>query len=61
MTNILLWFLLLILCWPIAILLLVLYPFIWLIMLPFRLIGITVEAVFDLIKAIFSFPAKVLR
>ena len=54
--KILLWFILLILCWPVAILLLFLYPLIWLLMLPFRLLGITVNALFDFIKALFRPP-----
>lgn len=59
--KILLWFILLILCWPVAILLLVLYPLIWLLMLPFRLLGITVNALFDFIKALFGLPARLVR
>jgi len=49
-----------IICWPAALILLILYPFIWLVLLPFRLVGIAVEGVFDLIRAIFFFPARVL-
>jgi hypothetical protein len=60
MLNILLWIVLLILCWPLAIVLLILYPIIWLLLLPFRLVGIAVEGVFELIRAIFFFPARVL-
>lgn len=60
MTKILLWIVLLILCWPLAIALLILYPIIWLVLLPFRLVGIAVEGVFELIRAIFFFPARVL-
>ena len=59
--KILLWFILLILCWPAAILLLFLYPIIWLLMLPFRLLGITVNALFDFIKALFGLPARLVR
>jgi hypothetical protein len=59
--KILLWFILLILCWPVAILLLFLYPIIWLLMLPFRLLGITVNALFDFIKALFGLPARLVR
>lgn len=59
--KILLWFILLVLCWPIALLALVLYPLIWLLMLPFRLIGITVTAVFDFFKALITLPARVLK
>lgn len=56
----LLWLLLLIFCWPVAIIALVLYPFVWLIMLPFRLVGIAVDGVFDLIKALFRLPGRIL-
>jgi hypothetical protein len=57
----LLWLILLVLCWPLALLALFLYPLIWLLSLPFRLIGITVDAVFDLLKAIITLPARLLR
>lgn len=60
MLSILLWLLLLIICWPLALILLVLYPIIWLLLLPFRIVGIAVEGVFELIRAIFLFPARVL-
>ena len=60
MLSILLWLILLIICWPLALLMLILYPLIWLILLPFRLVGVVVEGVFDLIRAIFFFPARVL-
>lgn len=59
--KILLWFLLLVLCWPLALLLLFLYPLIWLLLLPLRLIGITVTALFDFIKALFGLPARLVR
>jgi len=55
-----LWVLLLIVCWPLALLALVAYPFIWLLLLPFRLIGITVDAVFDLLSALLHLPSRVL-
>jgi hypothetical protein len=57
----LLWCILLVLCWPLALLALVLYPFVWLILLPFRLVGIAVGGVLDLVKAIILLPARVLR
>ncbi len=57
----LLWLILLVLCWPLALLALFLYPLIWLLSLPFRLIGITVDAVFDLLKAIITLPARLLK
>ena len=59
--KILLWFILLVLCWPLALLALILYPIIWILLIPFRLIGITVTAVLDLFKAIIFFPARVLK
>jgi len=57
----LLWLILLIICWPIAILALILYPFIWLLLLPFKLVGITLGAGLELFKAIITFPARVLN
>jgi hypothetical protein len=59
--KLLLFLILLIICWPAALLALILYPFIWLILLPFRLLGIVVGGVFELIAAIFSLPARALR
>ena len=61
MVTFLLWCLLLILCWPLALLALLLYPIVWILLLPFRLIGITVGAVFDLLGAILTLPARILR
>jgi hypothetical protein len=61
MVKFLLWLILLVLCWPLALLALILYPLVWLLLLPFRLLGITVNAVFDLLKAIITLPARVLR
>ena len=49
-----------IICWPVALILLVLYPIIWVLLLPFRIVGVAVEGVFELIRAIFLFPARVL-
>ncbi len=57
----LLWLILAVLCWPLALLALVLYPFVWLLMLPFRLVGITVNAILAFVKALFLFPSRVLR
>jgi hypothetical protein len=54
------WFLLLILCWPAALLALVLWPLAWLISLPFRLVGITFDAIFALLRAILMLPARLL-
>jgi hypothetical protein len=59
--KLLLFLILLILCWPAALLAVILYPFIWLVLLPFRLVGIVVGGVFELIAAIFTLPARVLR
>jgi hypothetical protein len=61
MLKFLLWCILLVLCWPLAIAALVLYPFVWLLLLPFRIVGIAVNGVLDLLKAIFYLPARVLR
>ena len=57
----LLWCILFVLCWPIAILALVLYPLIWLLLLPFRIVGITVSAVLELFQALITLPARLLR
>ena len=59
--KLLLFLILLILCWPVALAALFLYPLIWLLLLPFRLVGIVVGGVFALIAAIFTLPARVLR
>jgi len=59
--KLLLWLLLFVLCWPLALLALVLYPLIWLISLPFRLVGIAVEGVFELLRSIILLPARLLR
>ncbi len=61
MIKFLLWLILLVVCWPLALLALVLYPFVWLLMLPFKLIGLTVDALFSFLKAILMLPARVLR
>jgi hypothetical protein len=60
MVKFLLWCILLVLCWPLALLALVLYPFVWLLVLPFRLLGIAVEGVLGLLLAIVMLPARVL-
>jgi hypothetical protein len=57
----LLWLVLLVVCWPLALLALILYPFVWLIMLPFRLIGVTANGLFSLLKSLFTLPARLLR
>ncbi|MFP5231263.1 MAG: hypothetical protein ACLGQX_01405, partial [Acidobacteriota bacterium] len=56
-----LFLLLLVLCWPAALLALLLYPLVWLLLLPFRLIGVVVGGAFELIAALFYLPARVLR
>jgi hypothetical protein len=61
MLNFLLWCILLVLCWPLAVLALVLYPIVWVLLLPFRLVGIAVDGVFDLLRAILTLPARLLR
>ena len=58
--GLLLWLVLFVLCWPLALLALVMWPLVWLLTLPFRLIGLSVEAVFALLKAILFLPARVL-
>ncbi|HXV63032.1 MAG TPA: hypothetical protein VEK15_20195 [Vicinamibacteria bacterium] len=60
MTKFLLWLILFILCWPLALLALVVYPFVWLLLLPFRLLGIAVTSVFELLRAILLLPARLL-
>ena len=55
----LLWCILLVLCWPVALLALVLYPLVWLLLLPFRLVGIAVDGVFELLRAVMMLPARV--
>ena len=57
----LLWLILLVLCWPLALAALVLYPIVWLLLLPFRIVGIAVEGVLTLIWAIVTLPARALR
>jgi len=61
MVTFLLWLLLLVVCWPLALLALVLYPIVWLLLLPFRLLGVAVEGVFEFLRAILMLPARVLR
>jgi hypothetical protein len=60
MMKLLLWLVLLVLCWPIALLALVLWPIVWLLSLPFRLVGIAVDGVFELLRAIILLPARLL-
>jgi hypothetical protein len=58
--NFLLWLVVLFFCWPIALLAIVLYPIVWLFLLPFRIVGIAVEGVLELVRAIIFLPARVL-
>jgi len=59
--KLLLFLILLVVCWPAALIALILYPIVWLILLPFRIVGIAVGGVLELIAAIFYLPARVLR
>jgi hypothetical protein len=61
MAKFLLWCILFVLCWPLALLALVAYPLIWLLLLPFRVVGIAVGGVLELVSAIIFLPARVLR
>jgi hypothetical protein len=61
MFTFLLWLVLFVCCWPLALLALVLYPVVWLLLLPFRLVGVAVEGVFELLKAILFLPARLLN
>lgn len=60
MIKFLLWLILLCICWPVALLALVLYPIVWLLLLPFRILGIAVTGVFEFLKALIMLPARVL-
>ncbi|HEY6293741.1 MAG TPA: hypothetical protein VI455_19480 [Terriglobia bacterium] len=61
MLTFLLWCMLLVFCWPLALLALILYPLAWLILLPFRIVGIAVEGVLQLLWALITLPARILR
>lgn len=61
MLKFLIWLMLLFLCWPLAIIALLLYPLVWLILLPFRIIGVAVEGVLQLLKSILLLPARILK
>lgn len=61
MLKLLLFLILCVLCWPIALLALVLWPIVWLVSIPFRLLGIVTEGVFDLLRAIVTLPARILE
>jgi hypothetical protein len=60
MASFLLWLLLLVVCWPLALLALLLYPLVWLLLLPFRLVGVAVDGVLGLLRAILFLPARLL-
>lgn len=61
MVKFLLWLILLVICWPLALLALVLAPLIWLLFLPFRLLGIAVNGIFEFIRALFLLPSRLVR
>ncbi len=61
MLTFLIWCVLFVFCWPLALLALLLYPLLWLLLLPFRLIGIAVDGVFELLRAVVMLPARMLR
>lgn len=61
MLTFILWLLLLVFCWPLALLALILYPIVWLLLLPFRLLGVAVEGVFEFLRALLFLPARILR
>jgi hypothetical protein len=60
MLKFLLWLLLLVVCWPLAVLALLLYPIVWVLLLPFRLIGIAVDGVLELLRAVIMLPSRAL-
>ena len=61
MVKVLLWLLLFVACWPVALLALILFPLIWLLLLPLRLLGFAVEGVLEFIRALFLFPARLIK
>jgi len=61
MLKFLLWCILLVLCWPVALAALIVYPIVWLLLLPFRLVGIAVEGSLELVRAVIFLPARILR
>ena len=60
MVKFLLWLMLVVLCWPLALAALVVYPLVWLLLLPFKLLGIAVEGAFSLLRAVVTLPARLL-
>lgn len=61
MVKFLLWCILLVFCWPLALLALVLYPLVWLLLLPFRVVGIAVDGVLDMVGGIIRLPGRLIR
>ena len=61
MTKLLLWLILLVICWPLALAALFLFPLIWLVLLPFRILGIAVFSAFFIVRALFTLPARAIR
>lgn len=61
MLKFLLWLLLLVFCWPLALLALLIYPLVWLLLLPFRILGIAIDGILDLLRALIGLPARLLR
>ena len=61
MAGFLLWCILVVICWPLALVALILYPIVWLLLLPFRVVGIAVTGVLEFLRALFLLPARVLR
>jgi hypothetical protein len=61
MLKFLLWCVLLVFCWPLALLALILYPIVWLLLLPFRILGIAVDGALELVAAVIFLPARILR
>jgi hypothetical protein len=61
MVKFLLWCILFVISWPVAILALILYPLVWILLLPFRLVGVAVGAAFELLWGLIAFPARLLR
>jgi hypothetical protein len=61
MVKLLLWLVLFVLCWPLALAALLLYPLVWLVLLPFRLLGVAVEGILQLLRALFLLPSRALK
>lgn len=61
MLSFLMWLILFVVCWPLALIALIAYPFVWLLLLPFRLLGVAVEGVFELLRSILLLPSRLLR